>query len=155
MNRPDRSSSASTRPQGLLVRSQDSNGAFALIDYLIAPRTLVAPLHTHRREDEYSYVLAGCLGAQIGEETVLAGPNELLSKPKGIPHTLWNPGSTPTRVLELICPGGFEEALREFARRDPPSPARLQQLWAIYEIEMHTESVAELLRRHELTAVAI
>lgn len=135
------------------MRSEDSDGAFALIEYEIPPRTLVAPLHTHRHEDEYSYVLAGTVGAQIAERTVSAGPHKLVAKPRGIAHTLWNPSDTPTRVLELIVPGGFERCLVELYRTGRGS-AELERLWKQYGIDMDARSVPELLERHGLRAIA-
>ena len=38
------------------------------------PRALAAPLHRHNREDEYSYVLEGQVGALLGDEVVIGGP---------------------------------------------------------------------------------
>ncbi len=146
-DRPDRA-------RGILLGSQDTGGALALIEYDIPPRTLVAPLHTHHREDEYSYVLAGVLGAQIAEQTMTAGAGELLAKRRGIPHTLWNPSEETTRVLELIAPGGFEECLAQLYRPGKRGPAELQQLWERYEIDMNPDSAAELMRRHQLRAIA-
>jgi len=84
--RADRSSTDSPQPpRGVLVTSNDSGGAFALMEYDIPPRTLVAPLHTHRHEDEYTYLLAGTLGAQIGDSSLLGRPHEFIAKPRGIP----------------------------------------------------------------------
>ena len=51
-----------------LIDSADTDGRFALIEHRIPPRTLAAPMHMHEREDEYSYVLSGRMGAQIGDE---------------------------------------------------------------------------------------
>ena len=34
------------------------------------PRALAAPLHRHSREDEYSFVLEGRVGALLGDEVV-------------------------------------------------------------------------------------
>src|SRR5215470_16969648 len=50
------------------IDSADSGGRFSVVHHPIAPRSLVAPLHRHHREDEYSYVLTGKLGALLGEE---------------------------------------------------------------------------------------
>src|SRR5439155_11525092 len=61
-----------------LIDSSSTDGRFALIEHRIPPRTLAAPMHTHEREDEYSYVLSGRVGAQIGDDTVDAGPGELV-----------------------------------------------------------------------------
>jgi quercetin dioxygenase-like cupin family protein len=146
-DRPDRA-------RGILLGSHDTAGALALVEYDIPPRTLVAPLHTHHREDEYSYVLTGVLGAQIAEQTITAGPGELLAKRCGIPHTLWNPGEQTTRVLELIAPAGFEQCLAQLYRPGRLTPAELQHLWERYEIDMNPDSVPELMRRHQLRALA-
>src|SRR6476646_1198308 len=45
---------------------------FAVVHHPIAPRTLAAPLHRHHREDEYSYVITGTLGALLGDDVVTA-----------------------------------------------------------------------------------
>jgi quercetin dioxygenase-like cupin family protein len=138
------------KPQGLLLGSKGNGGAFALMEYEIPPRMLVAPRHSHRREDEYSYVLGGRIGVQVGEETSELDAHGVIGKPRGVPHTLWNPGDVPARVLELIVPGGFERCLAELYRARAPSPARLQELWAEYEIAMEDGSADELIGRHEL-----
>jgi uncharacterized cupin superfamily protein len=41
------------------------------------PRHLAAPWHRHTREDEYSYVLEGRLGAQLGDDVVYAEAGDL------------------------------------------------------------------------------
>ena len=38
----------------------------------MSPRALAAPLHRHTREDEYSYVLEGRMGALLGDDVVEA-----------------------------------------------------------------------------------
>src|SRR6476619_2198370 len=50
---------------------------FALVEHTLPPRALGSPLHRHTSEDEYSYVLEGRLGAQLGDGVVEAGPGEL------------------------------------------------------------------------------
>src|SRR5918911_405943 len=92
-----------------LLRSEQTGGRFALIEHTIAPRALAAPVHTHRNEDEYSYVMSGRMGAMLGDEVIEAGPGELVTKPRGIPHAFWSASDDETRLLELISPGGFEQ----------------------------------------------
>ena len=86
-----------------------TGGAFGLVEHDLPAGQLGSPVHTHEREDEYSYVLSGRLTAQVGDDVIEAGPGELVVKPRGIPHAFWNAGTEPVRFLELICPGGFEE----------------------------------------------
>jgi quercetin dioxygenase-like cupin family protein len=68
-----------------------------------------SPLHTHRDEDEYSVVLDGIVGVQIGQRVIDAIPGTVLVKPRGVPHAFWNPGDQPARPLEIISPAGFEQ----------------------------------------------
>ena len=55
----------------------------------IPPRTLVAPLHRHTNEDEYSYVLEGRMGALLGDEVAYAEKGDLVFKPpRPVAHLL-------------------------------------------------------------------
>ena len=89
----------------LLMAADASGGKLSLVEHPLAPRSLGSPMHTHSHEDEYSYILAGQIGAQVGAEVILAGPGDVIAKPSGIPHAFWNAGDTPARVLEIIAPG--------------------------------------------------
>ncbi|MGN6170281.1 MAG: cupin domain-containing protein, partial [Solirubrobacteraceae bacterium] len=57
-----------------MIDGLETDQGFALVEHPMSPRALAAPLHLHTREDEYSYVLEGRMGAQLGEEIVEAGP---------------------------------------------------------------------------------
>src|SRR3954470_15459719 len=98
-----------------LLRGEQTGGRFAIIEHTIAPRTLAAPLHTHRNEDEYCYVLSGHMGAIVGHEIIEAGPGQLVEKPRGTPHAFRNATDEPTIVLEPISPGGFEQYFADLA----------------------------------------
>src|SRR5205085_9392013 len=71
-----------------ILRSEHTGGRFALVEHTIAPRALAAPVHTHRDEDEYSYVLSGRMGAIVGDEVIEAGPGELVVKPRNSARVL-------------------------------------------------------------------
>ncbi len=45
-----------------LFESRSSAGRIALVEHILGPKSLAAPLHRHSREDEYTFVLAGTLG---------------------------------------------------------------------------------------------
>ena len=137
-----------------LIGSEQTDGRFALIEHTIKPHSLGSPIHTHTNEDEYSWVLAGRMGAQIGDEFVEAGPGELVEKSRGIPHAFWNAGDEETRLLELISPGGFENYFREMAPllnvEGPPDVAALGEVWAEYELSMDPSSIETLSERFGL-----
>lgn len=140
-----------------MVRGEESGGGFALVEHPIPPRALAAPLHRHAREDEYSYVLAGRLGAQLGDDVVFAEAGDLVFKPRGQWHTFWNAGDAPCRILEVISPAGFERYFDELGERmaaatapDPDAAAARAAMQARYAVEFRPESIPELCRRHEL-----
>ena len=100
-----------------MVWGAETGGTFSLVEHPIPPRTLVAPLHLHEREDEYSYVLEGRMGAQLGDDVVYAEPGDLVFKPRNQWHTFWNAGDTTCRLLEIISPAGFEHFFNELGEQ--------------------------------------
>ena len=138
-----------------MIDSAATDGRFALIEHTIAPRALAAPLHVHEREDEYSYVLSGRMGAQIGDEVVEAGAGELVFKPRGIWHAFWSASDEDTHVLELISPGdfaGYFEELAPLLAAEQPDFAKLGEVQARYALTMDMDSIGPLVERHGLRA---
>jgi mannose-6-phosphate isomerase-like protein (cupin superfamily) len=137
-----------------LLRSEQTGGRFALLEHTIPARSLGAPIHTHQNEDEYSFVLAGRMGAQIGDEVLDAGPGELVEKPRGIPHAFWNAGDEETRLLELISPGGFEQYFADMASllnvEGPPDVTAIAEVQAKYGLSMDRDSIETLSERFGL-----
>jgi cupin domain len=126
----------------------------AVVEHVLGPRQLGAPLHRHSREDEISHVLEGELTVQQGEQIDTAPVGGLIVKPRGIFHTFWNAGETPVRFLEIIAPGGFAGYFRELApflkRPAEPDLAAVTALAGRYGVELKFASVPELLGRHRL-----
>jgi hypothetical protein len=58
-------------------------------------------------------VLTGEIGFRSDESEVVLGPGGYITKPRGQMHAMWNAGSEPGRVIEIITPGGFENYFRE------------------------------------------
>ena len=103
-----------------LIDGAEAGERFAFLEHPMSPRALAAPLHRHSREDEYSFVLEGRMGALLGDEVVEAGPGDLVFKPRNQWHTFWNAGDEPCRILEIISPAGFERYFRELAAMGGP-----------------------------------
>jgi len=134
-----------------MVGRGDSGGGFALVEHLMAPRALAAPLHIHTREDEYSYVLAGRVGALLGEEEVVAEAGHLIFKPRGQWHTFWNAGDESARVLEIISPAGLEEMFRELGTLgEALDPETMATLAARYGAQVDFERTLPIVQRHGL-----
>jgi len=136
-----------------LVWGEESGGGFSLVEHPIPPRTLAAPLHRHAHEDEYSYVLEGRLGALLGDDVVFAEPGDLVFKPRQQWHTFWNAGDGPCRILEIISPGGMEQAFAEVAS-DPGAMSgdsdAAEAMDRRYGIEADYESIDRLCAEHGL-----
>jgi mannose-6-phosphate isomerase-like protein (cupin superfamily) len=140
------------RTDRFMIDSADTAGRLSVVEHTLAPHVLAGPLHHHSREDEYSYVLEGRLGALLGDQEVFAGPGDLVFKPRGQWHTFWNPGDTPTRILELITPAGLEDLFRELGTPGVEmDPASLPALAARYGCQVDFEGTATLIGRYGLT----
>ena len=133
-----------------MVDGATTGGGFSLVEHPMSAHALAAPLHRHRREDEYSYVVEGRMGALLGDDVLEAGPGDLVFKPRGEWHTFWTAGEDPCRILEIIAPAGFERFFSELvdlggvAQADP---AVLGNLCERYALEMDTASVPDLVER--------
>jgi mannose-6-phosphate isomerase-like protein (cupin superfamily) len=126
-------------------------GGFSLVEHPMAPRRLAAPLHRHSREDEYSYVLEGRMGALLGDDVVYAETGDLVHKPRNQWHTFWNAGEEPCRILEIIAPGGFEKLFEELVDAgQAPEPEWLAALGARHGLEFDFESIPALCERFGL-----
>ena len=86
----------------------DTGGAYCLLEVSLAPGMAV-PRHTHTREDEVYFVLAGELEVTVGDETFVLQPGDTLLAPRDIPHKLRNSGNTTNDYLLVFSPSGFEE----------------------------------------------
>jgi quercetin dioxygenase-like cupin family protein len=94
---------------------EDTQEKLAALEVTIPPRTLVKP-HQHSREDEFSLILSGTVGARIGDTThedIAVGAS--LVKPRHIPHAMWNVTDEPARILEIVTPAGLERYFAEVA----------------------------------------
>ena len=136
-----------------MIDGSDASERFSLVEHPMSPRALAAPLHRHTREDEYSYVLEGRMGALLGDDVVEAGPGDLVYKPRNQWHTFWNAGDEPCRILEIISPAGFERFFRELSDMGGVIGAgedALAELNDRYGLEMQPETVPDLVQRFGL-----
>jgi mannose-6-phosphate isomerase-like protein (cupin superfamily) len=137
-----------------MVPGPESRGHFALVEHPLAPRALAAPLHRHSREDEYSYVLRGRVGAMLGGRVVYGAPGDLIYKPRGEWHTFWNAGEGEASLLEIIAPAGFEQYFEEVApllSDGRPQPEKIAPIAARFGLELDPSTIEDLCREHGLT----
>ena len=110
---------------------------------------LARPCTGNHREDEYSFILEGTMGAQLGDAVVIGLPGDLIFKPRNQWHTFWNAGDAPARILEIISPA-VENYFRELGVElagSAPDPQRLVALCGRYELDMDMASVPGLMSR--------
>ena len=136
-----------------VIDGSDAAERFSLVEHPMSPRALAAPLHLHTREDEYSFVLEGRMGALLGDDVVEAGPGDLVFKPRDQWHTFWNAGEEPCRILEIIAPAGFEQFFQELSDMGgaiEADPDELSALGERYGVSFQLDSVPGLLERFGL-----
>ena len=93
-----KASRASTGNTLTLIESRTSGGA---------------PLHVHRNEDEYLYVLEGAISVRCGDQTAQVEAHGFIFLPRGIPHS-WDVIGEEATVLMMTVPAMLAEFLQEF-----------------------------------------
>src|SRR4051794_30651795 len=93
---------------------EQTNGSVSIVEHPFPVRACVPP-HLHTREDEYSIVTEGEIGFRSGDREVVLPAGGYITKPRGEMHTMWNAGTVPARMIEIISPAGFEDFFREMA----------------------------------------
>jgi mannose-6-phosphate isomerase-like protein (cupin superfamily) len=99
----------STAPLGKEVSSEIMAGPTSGLDsaFLIYTR-LPAGAHgpaMYTMPADHSYlVISGQMNVQIGNDKFVAGPDTAVLIPAGIPHEVWNAGSTPVAAIEAVTP---------------------------------------------------
>jgi quercetin dioxygenase-like cupin family protein len=109
----------------ILVDSATSNGQ-VLIMRSDTTRGSGVPVHVHQREDEIFVLLNGTLVVWAGDQRQELSQGGVAVLPKDVPHTYFVTSPTAA-ILEVIAPGGLEQAFRE-AGWDLRSP--LPDNWA-------------------------
>jgi quercetin dioxygenase-like cupin family protein len=131
------------------IEHGDSGGSLAVLEIEIPAKTLVKP-HTHTREDEFTLVLEGTVGARVGDRVLEADQGSYLVKPRDTPHAMWNASESPARVVEMLSPGGLETYFEELApvltRHDPPED--YYALAERYGITIENDWIEELERTY-------
>ena len=127
-----------------MIDGDEAGERFSLVEHPMPPRALAAPLHRHTREDEYSYVLEGRMGALLGDEVVEAGPGRpRLQAAQPVAHVLERRRRAVPDPRDHL-PGRLRAVLRRARRhsaaRSRPSPEALGELCARYGLEMQPET---------------
>lgn len=131
-----------------LVDSKSWDGNLAVVEHLLAPHSIAAPLHRHTREDEFSFIIEGSVWFHAAGEECVAEEGDLVFKPRGEWHTFWNASDQPARILEMISPGGLEEAFKIIGAADDID---LVPLGTQYGCDLDLEATAPIIEKYGLT----
>ena len=96
-----------------LAETKDTNGAFLLVEAMLAPGTEPPP-HVHTREDELFYVLEGEFDVYVGKDAFKIKTGECVFMPRSRPHAFVI-RSHRLRLLALFTPAGLEEVFRPWS----------------------------------------
>jgi quercetin dioxygenase-like cupin family protein len=119
------------------IKSSATNGVFSVIEFVTPPGKGVA-LHVHEREDELVYLLEGEIEVTLGNQKMKAVPGVMALLPRGIPHGFTNIGNKPSRLLDTILPGQFDNYFVELAAlyaAGDPSQEQVDRLSRKYRIK--------------------
>lgn len=126
------------RPPGrrgfeIVLSSEATNGAAAVVEARVDPAVAGPPLHIHPASEETYFVVSGVLLMHIDGKVVEVGPSGLAHISRGTRHTWATPVSTGAHFLTLHMPGGYEQYHPTALRREhelgrPPTQAELFEL---------------------------
>jgi quercetin dioxygenase-like cupin family protein len=106
----------------ICLSGAETGEAYCLLEMSLAPGMSV-PRHTHSREDEVYFVLAGELEVTIRDDVFVLRAGDTLMAPRDIPHQLRNSGKVENHYLLLFSPAGFEDFLKATAVPAPDDAA--------------------------------
>ena len=136
--------------------SSAETGSISIVEHVFSPGALVPP-HTHTLEDEISNVVEGELGFRSDGKEVSLGAGGYIVKPRGELHSMWNAGSTPARMIEIISPAGFEKYFVELAEAVAaagrvPDPSTMGAIAGRFGLSFDLSEVPDLVARYGLIA---
>ncbi|MDO4961089.1 MAG: cupin domain-containing protein [Eubacteriales bacterium] len=84
------------------------------------PGTCVLPAHDHPHGEETGYVAFGSGKVLIGDTVYDVTEGSVFLFPQGVPHTIWNSGSEPMRIIFMYANG--REAIESIPHEDIKFP---------------------------------
>ena len=131
-----------------------ATGGISIVQHTFDPGVLVPP-HRHTREDEISCVIFGEIGFRSNGHEVSLGAGGYIVKPRGEMHSMWNAGTEPARMIEIVTPAGFEKYFIELAEATAaaggrPDPSITAPIAERFGLSFDFTQVPDLVARHGL-----
>ena len=111
-----------------------TDSTWALLEHTLPPYFAGAPLHWHEVTHQGFYVLEGKVTFQLGTQLFSGEPGAFVSVPTRTLHTFSNALESPSRLLEIIVPGGSENSFKELVALTQIEPDRLHKPHSLLEI---------------------
>jgi mannose-6-phosphate isomerase-like protein (cupin superfamily) len=121
------------------ISSRDTSGAFAVFEGQTQPLQ-GPPLHIHRDQDEWWYILEGEYRFEVDGQEIYARAGASVFAPRGSRHTFQNIGTGPGRMVTTVVPGGidifFEELETAVPRGTVPDTAKMIPIFEKHGFEL-------------------
>lgn len=114
----------------IFATAEQTGGVWGVWGYTAEPK-FGPPLHIHRDEDEFFYVLNGEFALQLGDCVKIAPAGSFAYIPKNVEHTYRNIRDTPGELLGVVTPGGFEGFFAGLPGADPETVEALAKKHAM------------------------
>ena len=131
----------------LLTDGEDTLDQYTVFDYLLPPGGGPPP-HIHNNEDEAFYILDGEVSFQVGNQTFVGTPGDLVAYTGEEVHAFRNMGTEPARMLVLTAPAGIEDLLRQTSQPvedisnvPPDDIPKFTELAPEFGLEIYPETV--------------
>lgn len=112
-HRPERSVWYAGRLLTVLATAEETDGRFSLVEERVGKSGVLAlPACIHTREWLYSYVIAGELAIQVGEDESQVTSGAHVAIPPGVLHR-FDIASESVHLLHIYSPGGFDGFFRD------------------------------------------
>jgi quercetin dioxygenase-like cupin family protein len=115
--------------------SAETNGAYTLIEVVVAPGGGVPMAHVHPNQSETFEVIEGHLSMKAGRDKLVARPGDVVTVAPGQVHKFWNDRDYPVHFRCTVAPAlGFERFIEtmfglaadgKLSKRGMPNPLRL------------------------------
>jgi quercetin dioxygenase-like cupin family protein len=134
-----------------LLTGQDTGGRMTLLEIPCDPSSVVAPVHTHTREDEYQLILEGEVGFELDGEVIHARAGDMIIQERDVPMAIWNPTDQPARLLVMFTPGGYDEYLKEVTPLIVAGDrAAMPAVWTKYGLDIDPSSIPRIMQQQGL-----
>jgi quercetin dioxygenase-like cupin family protein len=126
----------------ILIDGAASGGRCCMFECPVGPGE-GPPLHSHQREGEYFYVLAGRFKFSIDGRVLVGERGTFACAPRSTIHSFRNVGKTPGLLHVSCTPAGLETPFRAVRipspgeGRTPPTPDQVEAEFARHGVTFH------------------